>query len=441
MASIGNDPGGRRRILFECPTSGKRKTLRLGQCDLKAAQSIRVHVEHLLTSKLTGTAPPQATAAWLSALSPTLRERLVAVGLTDPLPRVPTVRDWCRQYIASRTDLAPRSVARLEHATRLMCEFFGDDRPIDRITPADAEAYSRWSKLGQAPNTIRKRVAWAKQFLRAAIKARILTHNPFDGLAANTRPDRSRDCFIDRDTMAKLLDACPDAEWRGILALARYGGLRCPSEVLALEWGHILWDRDRMTVPCVKTASTTGEAYRLVPLFPELRDILAELFELAPEGSRYVITRYRSAETNLRTQFGRICRKAGVPMPPKPFVNLRASKATELVENYPSHVAAAWLGHSEKIADAHYRQVNEQHFARAVAVNRDGDSPHPTSSAAQNPAQQMAAEQRTVTQAPPVGLAKPPDFLGDFASVRLDATQCKSVQYTQKDSNLQPSVP
>lgn len=241
--------------------------------------------------------------------------------------------------------------------------------------------------------------------------------------------------------MAKLLDACPDAEWRAILALARYGGLRCPSEALALEWGHILWDRNTMTVPCVKTASTTGEAYRVVPLFPEVRAALEELFELAPEGSRSVITRYRSAEQNLRTQFGRICRKAGVPMPSKPFINLRASRATELVEEFPSHVCAAWLGHSEKIADAHYRQVNEQHFARAIAVSPDGITANPACRAARNPAQQEA--ELSCNEQMPSGEGSPELAVvsGSCDDLRLGATWCKSVQYTRRDSNPQPMVP
>lgn len=433
MATIGNDPSGRKRILFECPDSGKRRTVRLGKCDLKTAQLIRGHVEHLLTAKLTGTAPPQATAQWVADLGEPLRSRLAKAGLIEAAQAMPTLRAWCQNYIAGRTDLAPRSIALLEHATRLMCEFFGPDRPIDRITPADAEAFSRWPKLGQASNTIRKRVGWGKQFLRAAVRARLIAHNPFDGLAANTRPDRSRDCFIDRDTLAKLLDACPDAEWRAILALARYGGLRCPSEVLALEWGHILWDNDKMTVPCVKTASTTGEVYRVVPLFPEVRTALTELFELAPEGSRHVITRYRSWEQNLRTQFSRICRKAGVLIPPKPFINLRASRATELVEEFPSHVCARWLGHSEKIADAHYRQVNEQHYARAVAPKEQIAIPI---SAAQNPAQQEA--ELSCSERNPSGEGSPEVTAssGGYADLLFGATQCKSVQYTRQESNL-----
>lgn len=47
---------------------------------------------------------------------------------------------------------------------------------------------------------------------------------------------------------------------------------------------------------------------------------------------------------------------------PKLFQNLRASRATELANEYPAHVAAAWLGHSQLIAKKHYWHVTDEHF-------------------------------------------------------------------------------
>ena len=55
-----------------------------------------------------------------------------------------------------------------------------------------------------------------------------------------------------------------------------------------------------------------------------------------------------------------------IEMPPKAFNNLRASRATELAEQFPGHVAAKWLGHTEEIANAHYRQVLPVHFEKAL---------------------------------------------------------------------------
>ena len=53
MASISNDPNGRRRILFVAPDSS-RKTIRLGKMDRKSTEAINRHVEALLSAKIGG---------------------------------------------------------------------------------------------------------------------------------------------------------------------------------------------------------------------------------------------------------------------------------------------------------------------------------------------------------------------------------------------------
>ena len=83
----------------------------------------------------------------------------------------------------------------------------------------------------------------------------------------------------------KVLDACPDAEWRLIFALSRYGGLRCPSEHLALKWSDVDWDAGKLRVPSPKTAHHEGKEFRFVPLFPELRKYLMEVYSAVPEGA------------------------------------------------------------------------------------------------------------------------------------------------------------
>ncbi len=163
-----------------------------------------------------------------------------------------------------------------------------------------------------------------------------------------------------------VLEACPDYEWRLLFALSRYGGLRCPSEHLALRWNDIDWERERFLVHSAKTERHEGGASRWVPIFPELRPYLDDAWAQAGEGAEFVITRYRDDNANLRTQLRRIIKRAGVAIWPKLFQNLRASRATELAAEHPAHVAAAWLGHSTTIANKHYWQVTEDDFKRAT---------------------------------------------------------------------------
>ena len=100
-------------------------------------------------------------------------------------------------------------------------------------------------------------------------------------------PNRER--FITTDETAKLLDACPNHHWKAIVALARCGGIRCPSEVLSLTLAGIDWEAGRIVVQSPKTEHHPGKDYRMIPLFPELRPILADAFNLAQEGAVYVV--------------------------------------------------------------------------------------------------------------------------------------------------------
>lgn len=170
------------------------------------------------------------------------------------------------------------------------------------------------------------------------------------------------------------MEAAPDAEWRAIIALSRFAGLRCPSETLSLKREYVDWDRQRITVVSPKTAHHAGGGQRIIPLFEELADSLRDAFEAAPDGATYVVTRHRSQaevnadwrHSNLRTGLKRIMRRAGVKEHPKLFHALRASCETELVERVPVQTAAAWLDNSPKVALKHYLRVLPEHFDRVT---------------------------------------------------------------------------
>ena len=102
-------------------------------------------------------------------------------------------------------------------------------------------------------------------------------------------------------------------------------------------------------------------------MFPELRKELEASWNLNEEGcSPYVIDKWRDTATNMRTHFQRIVFWAGLPEWPRLFQNLRESRANELWSEFPEHVAAAWMGHSKRIAENHYLQVTDDQFQKAL---------------------------------------------------------------------------
>ena len=183
---------------------------------------------------------------------------------------------------------------------------------------------------------------------------------------------------------------------------------------LALTWDCIDWENERFRINSPKTEHHAGKVSRTIPIFPELRPHLEAAFDQAAEGSTHVITRYRGANTNLRTQLMRIIERAGLEPWPKLFQNLRSTRETELAEQFPIHVACSWIGNSKAVAAKHYLQTTDEHFKKAtqkatqnptqtVHDNGDWDGPAhqktPQMSVSDN-----AGHTQTKIKAPPVGL-------------------------------------
>lgn len=197
-----------------------------------------------------------------------------------------------------------------------------------------------------------------------------IAKSPLDGVGRGSFVNRDNDRFVLPEEYLRLLEVSPCQDWRTIIALARVGGLRCPSEVLRLRWSDVNWEKNRFYVRSSKTEHHEGKAGRVVPLFPALRVELERLFEMESSvGQEFVITRYRDPEkTNLGTQFGRIVQMAGVNPIPHPFNNMRASRSTEVYAEFGAFLESQWIGHSHKIAKDHYLQVREVDFERAVSA-------------------------------------------------------------------------
>ncbi len=367
MASIGNDQGGKKRILFVAQ-DGKRKTIRLGKCSVRDAEQIKYRVENLLSAVIQGCEPARDDAQWLSRVSGSLRDKLVAAGLCRAIEEQasPTLKSWVDEYIASRIDIKPNTKRNMLLDAQNLCGFFGDGLLKDFTAQHAANFRLFLLKLQLSEATIRRRCKRAKQYFSAAVKLRIISENPFDDVPTANRTSTARQRFITHQEIQKVIDACPDAQWRLIFALARYGGLRIPSEIFGLTWENVLWDKQRFIVHSPKTEHIENKAFRTVPLFPELLPYFREVFELAPAGENRVITIYEPDSLNLRTQAQRIIKRSGLTPWPKIFQNLRSSRETELVEDFPIHVVTEWIGNSPEVAKKHYLQMTEEHFIRAA---------------------------------------------------------------------------
>ena len=68
--------------------------------------------------------------------------------------------------------------------------------------------------------------------------------------------------FVTREETRRPLEVCDDDQMRLVIALSRFGGLRCPSEHLELRWSDVDWDEGLITVRPEDPKEGKGEPCR-----------------------------------------------------------------------------------------------------------------------------------------------------------------------------------
>src|SRR5262245_45790830 len=228
MASISKSSDGRRTIQFS-DGEGKRKSIRLGERSLRDAEVIKLHVERLVVAKVANLPIDQETAKWLSGIRPDLADKLAAVGL---IPRrqtsTVTLGQWLKEYRKHRADVRGGTSTNYGIVANRLLAFFAADRVLHSVSEGDADRWLVFLKQKYAGPTVSKSVKVARQFWAQAIRDGLATTNPFTHLRTPSEVNTARAFFVDLPTFVEVLAACPDHEWRLLLALARYGGLRTP---------------------------------------------------------------------------------------------------------------------------------------------------------------------------------------------------------------------
>jgi integrase len=347
------------------------RTLYLGRIRKRVGEEICRHVERLVEAKQAGVSMAPETAAWVGAVDDRLRSKLERLGLIAErdTARVMRLDTFLKDYVSlKKGDVKKITIRNLDQTSKKLLEFFDGSRQLSSITVEDMRSFREWlaNTKGFKPNTVKTHCRKAKQFFADAVERALIDQTPcrkLRGLQDSRNRDRER--FMDLADTAKVLAACPTLEWKAIFCLARFGGLR-PSEILNLEWRHIDWVGEIVSIPGAKARFGSGSRPRQMPFFPEIRDALANLGVTRPVQKGRIVVGY-SPGGNLAVQMMRIIKDAGVDWE-RAFQNLRSTRSTELANmGIGIETFCRWLGHSSKIALEHYIQVDTRKDAEAAS--------------------------------------------------------------------------
>ncbi len=366
MASITTRKNGSRFISF-IDAGGKPQTITLGKVAMRYAESIKVKVEDLVSSSIHHQVPRDDTARWLAGLDDHLYDKLARVRLVQ-LRQSVTISGWLEQLLAEREDeLKPESLRKLKQTKTKLLGFFDGDAPLRRITTKDASEWRQHLRAqGLSEAAIKTHCGNAKTIMHEAARRKLIEESPFVHLRSGATPSRfSR--YVTPDEIERVVEACPNAEWKLLFGLARYAGLRIPSESHGLSWADVDFDRARLTVRSPKTEHHAGHEQRIIPITSRLMELLQDRFDECEEGEERLVTVGGSGGGTTRPA-RRIITKASVEPWQRLWQTLRQSCEKEWAMTFPQYAVSKWIGHSITVSGRHYaNDVPDELYARAAS--------------------------------------------------------------------------
>jgi len=368
---------GRYRIEFRY--DGHRFCFSLGACGKDRAYAFKSNLEDLLDSRNLNCKLDKDTKLWLKGLPKETLAFLADAGLSGDATRNLTLEAHIDEMLRTKRRL-PASKAACKPAHDSLKQYFGNDRQLHTISETDANEY--WSaiedqRLGKPPLAVAtriKRLNYCKAVFNAAVKSRKIDENPFANITEpGSQVNQARWHYYElAEVEAVLRSDAISLELKSLVALARFAGLRCPSEASALRWADIDFEKKRLVVYNAKLGSGGRKGpYRTTPLRRRLEEVLRELRNASPNHDGLV---FGGPMARILKNPWRRLKNAlellGIESSKKPWQNLRGSYVTELRRAGLSRVQVAkWSGHSVEVADKHYDFETSSDFLSAVNLD------------------------------------------------------------------------
>ena len=336
------------------------------------AKKLFAEIEHIEELKKAGIPHDARAKRFLMDCSAKIKKRLVKIGLISA-QRSPTVADLLEQFWQTAS-VKPRT----ESNYRLAFDDFSNCvdalQQVTEIKPADGMLFLKQLKENYAQETAARRFKVVRSLFHLAVRLGWISLNPFEdikpGGKSGKKQTKDRAFFVTKKMFNAIVKELPTAEDRLIFALGRWAGIRIPSEAIVLKWDSVNWGR----VPTMLIESPKTDQSRIVPIFPELMPFFSEAFEVAEDGAIFVCPSLRTRKKPRDYFCHRLkmaTQAAGYTLWQKPFNNLRATRATEIEEEFGRKAESDWLGHGSDITLENYLMKTNEILLRAVGISKN----------------------------------------------------------------------
>ena len=345
----------------------QRKTFFLGK--RPDAKIVFEMFSRLLEVKENNAIAPQYLTAWVENLDKSTYARLHSFGLVDIRPGAITIRELYQRWKDYPVDRKENTLLNNRTAYSRVLDYFDPNTKVEDITEEDALRFKQFlEKRKYAPATVTGIIKKLNGWFGLGKRLKLVKENPFQNIKTEPQVNDARKVYVRPEWYPLLLSACPNQHWRTLIALARIGGLRVDSETSILRWQDVDWKGNRMTVRSPKTERYKGKEQRIIPLFPELKSELIRQKKVTGKSEYVLPNNFTRANTQYRLTT--IIARAGIVPWTKPFQNMRASREVDLLESFPAHIVAAWIGHSVQVESRHYVFLREEDYQKGASFSK-----------------------------------------------------------------------
>jgi integrase len=187
-----------------------------------------------------------------------------------------TVKEWLCEWVAAKR--AARGEKTGERYGKPVKDFIAHlgsraNLPLRAVTPKDVRSFRDGERRkGKSPVTANLAHKIVASALGAAVKMGYITTNP--AVAVDSLPTHEakaqKETFTPEE-IARLLDAAPSDDWRGVILLGALAGMRL-GDGLRLKWGNVDLQAGAITFAPSKTARL-GKRITM-PIHPEVEAFL-----------------------------------------------------------------------------------------------------------------------------------------------------------------------
>ena len=252
--------------------------------------------------------------------APTARKylsQLLAIATGEELASY-TLETWTAEWLRRKArDSSKATMARYNGHSEALLSWLGNGRrkkPLESLTAQDAR---KWREAlqdeGRAGKTVLAYMKDAGAVYRAAIREGLVSFNPFTALEAiDTSDSQERKPFTSEE-VSLLMEAAPSEEWRGLILVAAFTGLRL-GDAARLSWASIDLESKKIILIPSKTKKKKREVR--IPIHSDLLAFLESVPIHSDKPDAPVFEKLSTvgigARAGLSQTFNKIMRNAAV---------------------------------------------------------------------------------------------------------------------------------